>query len=85
MHMVFYIKIDEDFTRRAILATDGHTIASPSSITYSIVVSRESVRISFLLSSLNYLDIFVCDIRNVYLNSKCKEKLWTESGTNFGT
>ena len=64
---------------------DGHTTAPPSSITYSSIVSRESVRIEFLLESLNDLDIFTCDIGNAYLNSKCREKLWTESGTEFET
>ena len=48
-------------------------------------MSRESVRISFLLASLNELDIFACDIGNAYLNSKCRDKLWIEAGTQFGT
>ena len=48
-------------------------------------MSRESVSISFLLSSLNDLDIFACDICNVCLNAKYREKICTESGTEFGT
>ena len=48
-------------------------------------MSRESVRIAFLLASLNGLDIFTCDIGNAYLISKFREKLWTEAGTPFGT
>ena len=48
-------------------------------------MSRESVRIVFILASLNYLDIFVRDIVNAYFNSKCGGKLWTEAGTEFGT
>ena len=48
-------------------------------------MSRESVRISFLLASLNDLDIFACDIGNSRLNAKFREKLWTESSTEFGT
>ena len=43
----------------------------------------ESVRIAFLLVSLNNLDIFVCDIGNTHLNAKCREKLFTEAGTEF--
>ena len=65
--------------------TGGHTKAPPLSITYSSVVSRESVRIEFLLVSLNDLDIFACDIGNAYLNAKCREKFWIESVTEFGT
>ena len=64
---------------------DGHTTAPSPSIKYSSVVSRESVSISFLLAYLNALDIFACDIGNKYLNGKCREKVWTESGTDFGT
>ena len=85
VHMIFNIKIDGKTTRKEILVADGHTTALPSSITYSSVVSRESVRIAFLLESLNDLDIFVCDIGNAYHNEKYREKLLTESGTEFGT
>ena len=85
VHMVFDINMYGEFTRNARLVANGHTKAPPSSITYSIVVSREIVRIVFLLASLNDLDIFAFDIGNEYLNDKCKEKLWTESGTEFRT
>ena len=36
----------------------------PSSSTYSSVVTRESVRIAFLITGLNDLDVLVCDIGN---------------------
>ena len=75
MHMIFDIKMDGKFTRKEILVADGRTTAPQSSITYSSVVSRESVRIVFLLASLNDLDIFSYDIGNAYLNAKCREKL----------
>ena len=83
--MIFDINIDRKFTRKARLVSDVHTTAAPSPITYSSVVSRESVRITFLLASLNDFDIFACDIGNAYLNSKSREKHWTEAGTEFGT
>ena len=75
--MIFDIKMNGNFTRKARLVADGHTIAMPSSITYSSVVSRESVRIAFIIAYLNGLDIFLCDIGNAYLNEKFKEKLCT--------
>ena len=62
-----------------------HTTAPTSSITHSSVLSKESVSFVFLLAYLNDLDIFACDIVNTHLNVKCREKLWTESGTDFGT
>ena len=77
--------MDGKFNRKSRLVANGITTALPSSITYSSVVSRESVGIEFLIASLNDLDIFACDIGNVYLNAKCREKLWTEAGTQFGT
>ena len=76
VHMIFDIKMDGNFTRKARFVADGHTTAPSSSIIYASVVSRESVMIAFLLASLNYLDIFACDIGNAYLNAKCIEKLW---------
>ena len=82
--MIFGINMDGKFTRKEILVTKVHTTSPPPSIKYSSVVSRESVRIEFLLASLNELDIFACDIGNAYLNAKFREKLWTESGTEFG-
>ena len=77
VQIIFDIKMDGNFTRKVGLVVDGHTTAPPSSITYSSVVSREIVRIAFLLTSLDDLDIFACDIGNAYLNTKFREKLWT--------
>ena len=48
-------------------------------------MSKESVRAVFLLASLTDLDIFACDIGNASLNSKCRDKIWTGTGTEFGT
>ena len=58
VYMMFDINMDGKFTKKAILVADGHTTAPPSSITYSSVVSSESVIIAFILASLNELDIF---------------------------
>ena len=60
VHMIYDIKMDGRFTRKSILVADGYTTSPPSSITYSSVVSRESVSISFIPASLNDLDIFAC-------------------------
>ena len=81
MHMIFDINMDGQFIIKAILVADCHTTAPLSSITNPIVVFKERVRIVFLLASLNDLDMFECDIGHSYLNSKLREKLWTESVT----
>ena len=52
------------------MVADGRTTAPLSLIAYSSFVSRDSVGIAFLLSSLNGIDIFACDIGNAYLNAK---------------
>mmetsp|Transcript_34844 Transcript_34844/g.53422 ORF Transcript_34844/g.53422 Transcript_34844/m.53422 type:complete len:153 (-) Transcript_34844:1146-1604(-) len=84
-HMVFDIKIDGKFTRKARFVTNGHETGNlPKHDTYASVVSRDSVRIAFLYASSNDLDILACDI-NMYLNAPCTEKIWTEAGPEFGS
>ena len=46
---------------------------------------KESVRIAFILASLNDLDIFEYYIGNTYINEEPREKPWTESGKEFVT
>ena len=82
-HMIFDIKMDGKFTRKARFVAGGHTTDPPASITYSSVVSRDSVRIAFMLAALNDLDLSACDIGNAYLNAECREKIWTEAGPEF--
>ena len=69
------------FTREDLLVADGHKIGAPASITYSIVISRDSVRIVFLIVSFNDLDFCACNIGKANHNAKCREKLWTVAGT----
>ena len=68
-HIVFDVKMD--FTRKARFVAGGHTTVPPNSLTYSSVVSQESVKIAFLIAALNGLDLMSCDIGNAYLNAKC--------------
>ena len=83
-HMIFDIKLGEKFRRKARLVGGGHTTTAPASITYSSVVSKDSVRISLTISSLNGLDILACDIKKYYLTTKCREIIWTTAGPEFG-
>jgi hypothetical protein len=43
----------------------GHTTDTPAQ-TYSTVVSRDSVRLAFLIAALNGIDIAACDVGNAY-------------------
>jgi hypothetical protein len=81
-HIIFDVKMD--FTRKARFVAGGHMTDTPSSITYSSVVSRESVKIAFLIAALNDLDIMLCDIGNAYLNAPCREKIWFVAGPECG-
>ena len=60
--MIFDVKMD--FTRKARFVAGGHLTDAPSSVTYSSIVSRDSVRIAFLVAALNGLDVMACDIGN---------------------
>lgn len=81
-HIVFDVKMD--FTRKARYVAGGHTTDTPVGLCYSSVVSRESVRIAFLIAALNDLDVFACDIGNAYLNAPCREKIWFVAGPECG-
>ena len=81
-HLVFDIKMD--FTRKARFVAGGHMTDPPASMTYSSVVSRETVRIALLLAALNDLDVCAADIGNAYLNAPCKEQIWVTAGPEFG-
>ena len=79
-HMIFDFKLGENFRRKARLVDRGHTTTDPASITYSSVVSRDSVRISLTIAALDDPDILACDIQNAYLTAVCREKIWTRAG-----
>jgi Reverse transcriptase (RNA-dependent DNA polymerase). len=60
--MIFDIKMDGKFTRKARLVAGGHTTDPPASATYSSVVSRDSVRIAFMMAALNDLEVCAADV-----------------------
>ena len=80
-HMNFEIKMD--LRQKARYVAGGHLTDPPTSMTYSTVVSRESVRIAFLLAALNNLEILAGDIQNAYLNAPTSEKLYFVGGKEW--
>ena len=84
-HMIFDIKMGENFRRKARMVAGGHTTETPAVLTYSSVVSRDSVRIALTIAALNDLKVLTCDIQNAYLTAKCREKIWTRAGPEFGS
>ena len=81
-HMIFDIKLD--LTRKARFVAGGHWTDPDPTLSYSTVVTRDSVRIAFLLAALNEIDIKAIDIGNAYLNAKAREKVYTTAGPEFG-
>ena len=82
-HLIFDLKI-EDFRRKARLVAGGHMTKAPASLTYSSVVSRESVRRALTLALLNALQVMLSDIENAYLTAPATKKIWTILGQEFG-
>ena len=64
-HMIFDIKMGETF----------HRTETPAALTYSSVVSRDSVRIALTIAALNDLSVLACNIQNAYLTAKCRDGL----------
>ena len=80
-HLIFDVKLD--LTRNARYVAGGHLTDPPTSMTYASVVGRETVRIAFLIASLNDLKILAGDIQNVYLNAHTKENIFFYAGDKW--
>jgi hypothetical protein len=83
-HLVFDVKLGENFRRKARFCADGHKVATPASITYSSVVSRDSVRILLMIAALNELELRAADIQNAFLTAPNLEKCFMIAGDEFG-
>ncbi len=80
--MIFDNKLD--LTHKARFVAGGHWTDPDSIVSYSSVVKRESVRIDFLITALNELEVKSFDIGNAYLNAPAQEKVYTTAGPKFG-
>ena len=83
--MIFDMKMGESFCRKARFVAGGHTTETPSALTYSSIMLRDSVRIILLTAALNGLQVMACDIQNAYLTVNCREKIWMYAGPEFGS
>lgn len=82
--MVFDLKSDESMQRKARFVAGGHMTGESDCLTYASVVSRESIRLAFMLASLNGLEVLQADVEGAYLNANSTEKLFTVCGPEFG-
>jgi Reverse transcriptase (RNA-dependent DNA polymerase) len=81
-HMIFDVKMTLE--RKARYVAGGHQTQPTKDITFASVVSRDSIRIAFLVAALNDLDILSADISGAYLNAPAAEKVYTIAGKEFG-
>ena len=84
-HMIFDVKMGKNFRRKARIVAGGYTTDVPAVLNYSSVVSRDSVRNAFTIAAINDLKVLACDIQNAFLSAKCREKIWTTAGPEFGS
>ena len=73
-----------DFTRKARYVANGSMTDTPVGLCYLSVLSRDSVRIAFLVYALNDLDNLACDIYNAYHNAPCLEIILFVAGMECG-
>lgn len=84
-HLVFDVKLGKNIRGNARYCADGHKTDAPASVTYNMVVSRDSVRILFLtIAALNDLKVMGADVQNAFLTAPNKEKCWIIAGPEFG-
>ena len=81
-YFVFDIKMD--LTRKARLVARGSMTEPTKEETFASVVSRDTVRLFFLLAALNDVELLSCDIQNAYLSAPNKEKIWTKFDDQLG-
>lgn len=53
--MIFNVKMGENFRRKARMVAGGHAMEAPATLTYSSVVSPDSVWIALAIAALNNL------------------------------
>ena len=79
-NFIFDVKLSENFRIKARFVSAGHLFETPASITYSTVVSRDSIRILLLVSALNNLRILGADVQNALLSAENIENHWNRAG-----
>jgi hypothetical protein len=83
LHMIFDVKM-VGLVRKARLVAGGHMTEEPKESTYSSVVTRDSVRLAFLIAALNDLDLLTADVQNAYLNTPTGERSVRKRDLNLG-
>ena len=73
-HLIYDVKM-EDFRRISQLVAGDYMPETPTCMTYSSVVGRETFRIALTISALNDLQVKVGDVINAYVTAPCSKKI----------
>ena len=73
-HKIFDMKLGEGFRRKDRFVCDNPKTKTLTSVIYSSVLSRDSVRIILMIGTLNDLKIECADIENICLTVLCRER-----------
>ena len=57
---------------------------TPAVVTYTSVVSRDTVRIAYTITALVDIEVKASDFMNAFITVPCSEKIWTTIGQEFG-
>ena len=79
-HTIIDVKMTLEQKACYYAATGGHQTELPKDITFASVVSRNSIRIAFLLAAFNDLDVLSADISGAYLNAEAAENVYAIAG-----
>ena len=60
-----------------------HMTKAPATITYENVVSKKTVRIELIVTTINDHEVKLADILNAYIHAPVTEKVWTVLGHVF--
>ena len=72
--LIFNKNMGEKFKSKARMVAGGHNTDVPSILTYSSILSRDSICIDFTVKYLNNLKVIGRDIQNAYLTALPHEK-----------
>ena len=80
-HLILYVKME--LSRKAIYVAEGRLTNSPFPTNYVSLASHDIVRLYFLISALNDLDILAGDTQNTYLNAPTEDKVFLYTGDEW--
>ena len=82
-HLIFDIKLSENFRRKSCFWADGHKVETPVLVTYSTVVSCDLIQILLMVATMNNLDVQGCNMQNAFLTADNLEKYWIQASPKF--